>query len=384
MPLWLAGSISLMSSESVSILLAARWGASVLMVIVVLMMTYILCLRALLLVRERRYRRLAARWTPILLDAGTRKSALLPGVRAGERFLFLILWNTLRERHEQDAGICRWMDRVAALARIDRLARRLLRRRSVRKKLLAIVTLGQLRDRLEWRRLCQIARSEHPLLSLAATQAIARIDPVEATESVVALIAGHADWPAAKVATILGELGPDRISEPLARALMQAPDGHRPRLIPLLALCHYSSALPTVRQILRAPHPDEVISPCLQVIGKFADRQDLQFVHRCLMHPRWHVRATAASCLGKMGRRADQVKLAPLLTDRQWWVRYRAAQAIVGLSPHDDQRLRDIHGTLNDRYARDILTQAIAERALPGAPHGDLSPTDQMRAGGRR
>jgi len=38
-------------------------------------------------------------------------------------------------------------------------------------------------------------------------------------------------------------------------------------------------------------------------------------------------------------------ELAPLLTDRQWWVRYRAAQAIVGLSPRDDQRLRDIHST---------------------------------------
>src|SRR2546421_6696564 len=38
----------------------------------------------------------------------------------------------------------------------------------------SLVTLGQLRDRLEWPGLCQIAQSGHPLLSLAATQAIAR------------------------------------------------------------------------------------------------------------------------------------------------------------------------------------------------------------------
>ena len=355
-----------------------------LVVIVVLMMAYILGLRGLLLLRERRYRKLAARWTPILLDAEPRKSALPPAVHPVERFLFLILWNALREQQHQDAGICGWMDRLAMLAKIDRLARRLLRGRSVRKKLLAIVTLGQLRDRHEWLRLYEMARSEHPLLSLAATQAIARIDPAEATETVVSLVVGHADWPAAKVATILGELGPERISAPLAQALLQAPEPHQPRLIPFLALCHYSSALPTVRRLLREPHPDELIAPCLQVIGKFGDRQDLPLVYRCLTHPRWHVRATAASCVGKMGRWTDQEKLAPLLTDLQWWVRYRAAQAIVGFSPRDDQRLRDIHSTLSDRYGRDILTQAIAERARPACSGGDPSPTDRMRTGARR
>src|SRR6266853_4334558 len=159
-----------MSSDFVSILSAARWGSVGLMGIVLLMMAYILCLRAVLLLRERRYRKLSARWTPILLEGDARNPKPLPTLSPGERSLLLILWNTLRERNEQDAGICHWMGRVAAVTEIDCLARRLLRRRSVRKQLLGIVTLGQLRDRLEWRRLCAIARSGHPLLSLAATR----------------------------------------------------------------------------------------------------------------------------------------------------------------------------------------------------------------------
>ncbi|TLZ05876.1 MAG: HEAT repeat domain-containing protein [Gammaproteobacteria bacterium] len=174
------------------------------------------------------------------------------------------------------------------------------------------------------------------------------------------------------------------MSEPLARALLQAPESHRPGLIPFLAVCNYSTALPTVRQILHEPHADEVIASCLHVIGKFGDRQDLPLLYRYLTHPRWHVRAVAAGCVGKMGRRADQEKLAPLLADREWWVRYRAAQAIVGLSPRDDQRLRDIQSTLGDRYARDILTQAIAEGARPGQSGTDLSPTGPMRIGAGR
>src|SRR5205823_7833708 len=148
-----------MSLDFVSILVAARWGSVGLMVIVLLMMTYMLCLRAVLLMRERRYAKLSARWTPILLEGGARNPKPLPTVPPGERFLLLILWNTLRERNEQDAEICHWMGRVAAVTKIDCLARRLLRRRGVRKELLGLVTLRQLRVRPEWPRLCQIAQS---------------------------------------------------------------------------------------------------------------------------------------------------------------------------------------------------------------------------------
>ena len=373
-----------MNSYSVPILLATRWGLAGLAVVVLSMMAYILGLRAVLLIRTRRYRRLCERWTPILLDDAARESALLPSVHPQDRFLLLVLWNSLREPSQKDPAVCDRMDRVAAIIGIDGLARRLLRHRSVRKRLLGIVTLGQLRDRVEWRRLCEIARSEHPLLSLAATAAIARIDPAQAAPTAVSLAVGHDEWPAAKIATILEELGPDRVSEPLARALLQAPHAHRPRIIPLLALCHYSSALQAVRQMLREPHPDEVVSPCLHIIAKFADRQDLALVYRHLTHRRWHVRAAAAVCVGRMGTRSDQQKLAPLLTDRQWWVRYRAAQAIVGLSPQDEPRLHAVLDTLTDSYARDILTQAIAEGARPGRPGTQRSRPGPARIGAAR
>ncbi|TLY78504.1 MAG: hypothetical protein E6K41_14240, partial [Gammaproteobacteria bacterium] len=72
-----------MSSDFVSILVAARWGSVGLMVIVLVMMTYILCLRAVLLMRERRYAKLSARWTPILLEGGARNPKPLPAVPPG-------------------------------------------------------------------------------------------------------------------------------------------------------------------------------------------------------------------------------------------------------------------------------------------------------------
>src|SRR5438105_4807525 len=74
-----------MSSDFVSILVAARWGSVGLMVIVLVMMTYILCLRAVLLMRERRYAKLSARWTPILLEGGARNPKPLPAVPLAQR-----------------------------------------------------------------------------------------------------------------------------------------------------------------------------------------------------------------------------------------------------------------------------------------------------------
>src|SRR2546429_9912714 len=111
------------SSDFVSILVAARWGWVGLMVIVLVMMTYILCLRAVLLMREPRYAKLSARWTPILLQGGARNPKPLPAVPPGERLLLLILWNTSRERTDPDEGNCPVMSRVPAVSEYTPLAR---------------------------------------------------------------------------------------------------------------------------------------------------------------------------------------------------------------------------------------------------------------------
>src|SRR5437763_16614529 len=87
-----------MSSDFVSILVAARWGSVGVMVIVLVMMTYILCLRAVLLMRERRYAKLSARWTPILLEGGARTPKPLPAAAPGERVRLRGLGTPRRER----------------------------------------------------------------------------------------------------------------------------------------------------------------------------------------------------------------------------------------------------------------------------------------------
>jgi len=346
------------------ILTIAHWVSIAVVALVLFLMAYILFLRALLLLKERRYRDFSAMWSPILLNATGNKPDHPPRVNYADRFSFLILWNTLREEKDGDVKTRNWMNSVAVETGIDRVARRLLKKRSIRKKLLAVVTLGQLRDKSQWEKLCQMALSDHALLSLAAAQALARIDREEAVPIIVPLVVRRVDWPAAKVASILEEIGPDLVAKPLADAILEAPVEEMQRLIPYLETCHDAIALSVVHRILKDPPHDKVIGPCLYVIGKFRDKNDLKLVRQYLTHPRWHVRAYAAACLGRIGTKEDEAKLAALLADSEWWVRYRAAQAIMDLPFSSLERVRKLKEYLNDRYARDILEQVIAEKRL--------------------
>lgn len=350
--------------RSALVLTIAHWVSIAVVVLVLFLMVYILFLRVLLLLKEKRYRELSALWSPILLNNAKNKRNRLPRIDYVDRFSFLIMWNMLREGKDGDLEIRNWMNSVAIETGIDRVARRLLDKHGIRKKLLAVVTLGQLRDKSQWEKLHQMALSDHALLSLAATQAIVRIDVEAAVPIVIPLVVNRVHWPAAKVASILGEIGPDRVSLPLADAVMQASADEMQRLIPYLETCHDTVALSAVRRILKDPRDDKVIGPCLYVIGKFRDAKDLKLVRQYLTHPRWHVRAHAAACLGRLGTKEDEEKLMALLTDPEWWVRYRAAQAIVDLPFSSPERIRKLKKELGDRYARDILAQAMAEKGL--------------------
>lgn len=350
--------------RSTLVLTVAYWVSVAVVALVMFLMTYIFILRTLLLLKERRYRDLSATWRRILLSSEEANRDRLPCIKYVDRTSFLILWNMLREEKDGDAKTRDWMNQVAVAMGMDRVARHLLTKRNIRKKLLAVVTLGQLRDKSQWDKLRQIATSDHALLSLAATQAIARIDPVAAVPIVIPLAVRRTGWPAAKVASILKEIGPDLISKPLTDAVLEAPDEEMQRLIPFLETCHDTAALSTAHRILREPHDDKVIGPCLYVLGKFRDKKDLKLIRQYLTYPRWHVRAHAAACLGRIGTKEDEAKLAALLADPEWWVRYRAAQAIVNLPFSNTARVHKLKETLSDRYARDILTQAIAEKGL--------------------
>lgn len=316
-------------------------------------------MRGALLWRRRRHERFLARWRPLLLASLVEAPRALPRLPAADVFDLLLLWNHLHATLRGDAA-----ERLNAFARaagLDRAARRLLARRGLRARLIAIVTLGQLGDRGVLERLRRFAHAAHPLLSLTAAQALTQIDPDAAVVDLMPQFAARTDWPAGRVAGILREAGPDAVSRPLAEIATRLAPEAAARAAGFFGLAHPQMVMPVVRALLARPDTDDrLAAACLRVLK---DPQALALVRTLTLHPRWHLRMEAAKALGRLGTADDLPRLERLLGDTQWWVRYRSAQALARLpfvTRADLERLRDRQA---DRFARDILTQVLAEGA---------------------
>jgi HEAT repeat protein len=113
--------------------------------------------------------------------------------------------------------------------------------------------------------------------------------------------------------------------------------------------------------LLRARDNPEVLAAALKVATGHAA---VPRIDELLAHPAWYVRMQAAKLLGRMGRKENTGRLEKLLADEEWWVRYRAAKALVRLIGAQSVEIEPIWLRLHDRYAKDILGQALAEAGM--------------------
>ena len=310
--------------------------------------------------RERRRQQFLAVWEPLLfgtVDGDVTTN--LPAVAAGDLDTFLSLWNHLQESVTD--GAARRLTDVAHRLGVPRRARRLLARRNLRDRLLAIVTLGHLRERSAWTALATCASSAHALLSITAARALIQIDASAGVALVVPLIASRSDWPASRVSSLIEAAGPDVMSHPLAEAAIAAGRADAPRLIRHLDSIEPAVAASAIRRIILTSADKEVLTAALRVVS---DPQDLGLVRRFLDDARWEVRVQAIKALTRLGSAADEELLAPQLMDAEWWVRHRAAEALCALLGDIPGRLDRLHRKQHSPFARDALAQARAEARL--------------------
>ena len=202
------------------------------------------------------------------------------------------------------------------------------------------------------------------------------INPTQAVPELIPLLMKRPDWPASRVANMLQIAGADVISDQIANAALKSAlaesaqtgkgDGQRAtndpaRLVRYLELAYNVSALPAARTIAELSHDPEVLAACLRL---FKSAEDLPVVREYLSHKDSCVRVQAAAALGRIGEDTDEELLVPLLSDKEWWVRYRSAQALSRLPHMREPKLKTIQAAQSDPFARDILTQVMAEVQL--------------------
>jgi HEAT repeat protein len=254
----------------------------------------------------------------------------------------------------------RWyLDEIARSAGMVPIALRLAQKGTTADRLIAVTMLGLLKEESAAELVKNLAGSPFPVLSIAAAHASVQIEPHEARRFLTLRLERN-DWPPAKVDAII-EQERAIFAPVLVDAIFTLPNGMH--LVRYLRFCDADDALPAINRILDADSSDDsTIRSALKVLGQLAPRDGAERAAKFLKHENWEIRVQASNALGRIGDSTQVSALEELLGDAEWWVRYRAAQAIADLT-EDPGILTFIHDAQSDRYARDVLTQVIAERS---------------------
>ena len=340
---------------------------------ILLLVVWILVLRMLRQNTERRRRNMVDVWRPLLAESLVEVPAILPSIHPRDHVLFLYLWNHLQESIKGDAS--GQLNDVARRAGMDTVALRLLHTGRLRLQLLAVTTLGHLKEASVWDELVRLAHAHNAFLAIEAARAMVRIRPKAAIPLLIPLVSTRSDWSPLKVMALLNEAGADLVATALAQATLSAPPPIAARLIRLLASLRSPYALPIIRQLMNEQKPaEDVIAASLFLFGECSDPQDLPMVRVYLTHPTWYIRVQAATALGKLGLKEDEARLIGLLEDTYWWVRYRAAEALSNLPSMTEAKMAGLQATLPTIESQEVITPFLTKlratktaTALPAA-----------------
>ncbi|MBI4290934.1 MAG: HEAT repeat domain-containing protein [Betaproteobacteria bacterium] len=304
--------------------------------------------------RELRFR---SRWLPILYGRMAGDEVPLPSLNVADRLLFLMLLiETLGYVRDEAA------DSLVALAEELDMAPfvlRFLSSRSAWKRMVAIRAAGVLRLAGAVESLMPMAARDRGPPSLAAAAALIRIDAKRGLAALHALLV-RTDWSADAVASMLKHSGAP--TEPLLVGLLHsAPPQGVKRVVRLIEHLGNSHMLTHLRTTLAAATGPEAIAAILHALRAFGEAVDRRTAIAFLSHPDWIVRMQAAYALGGLGISEDAQLLASLLRDRNWWVRYRAAQSMLRLAGTGAASAAAEQES--DPYARDMLRHVLAEHA---------------------
>jgi hypothetical protein len=322
----------------------------------VMLLLAIVLLRFRLIRRERRVTRILDRWRPLLAMAAAGDLASAPPIGDAEGVLLLPLWNQLREsvRGESEKSLEAFARRIG----LDRTARSLLASGNARARLLAINTLGHLGTTETVAELERHSRDGNAIVSLAAVRALLRIDPTWALPRLVPLMLERTDWSIVRLFPMLRAADTARLELALAEALTRARGTALERLLLIAAVLPQERSSQWARTVLEQSENEAQIAAALRLV---TDPRDAPIVRRFLQHPAWQVRVRAAAALERVASTEDLPRLVAALADPEWWVRLRAARTLARLPFLNREQLARLRDSVSDRYARDALTQAIAE-----------------------
>lgn len=325
----------------------------------------LLLILSLLLLRWVRWRRepqlqaFQARWRRLLMRCalGDDVQNELPLLQSRERWPFMKLWLHCQMSLHGPAR-----DRLARLAQtLDCGPMALSRLNSLyaAERLMAILALGFLKDASAQPAVLEQMRSGGSQTVVYAARALLEIDARAHADEVVQTLLQRQNLDLSLV-SVLHKPFRAQLQQVL---LSQAPaaSSSDDQILPWLRLAR-ALTLQLPAQMLAPFLTDQRSTDVLiAAIRLFQGESGRGMVAAHARHEDWRVRAQVAQALGQIGMPNDADVLVHMTTDLQWWVRYRAAQALLRIPGLGPQRVRSLISTTQDRYAANMLAAVMAE-----------------------
>lgn len=327
-----------------------------------LMLTSALIVRRYLQHEENLRLRVIGNWRPLLTQIAIEEGAFpeLPKLPARHLPFLMEEWNALHDAVRGESSTR--LNELALRLGLDNAARHLMNSRQVGKQILAIRTLGHLRDPTAWKPLQEQLVSVNAVVSFYAAAALVQIDAQRAMPGIMSQVAERESWPGEAMARLLVDAGADVAREPIRALMLSLAPAKIPPLLPWLA--HVDAVLGSevaTELLKRHGGDDHIVAAALLVLLEPAVLPDLRHY---AMSPDADIRKNLAIAIGHLGEIAETELLIGLMGDRVWWVRYRAAQALLKLRGMNDERLEAVRARLTDPYALDMLKHVRAEESL--------------------
>jgi hypothetical protein len=346
-----------------SFIVALAWrSAQVAAITAAMMMMIALAVRRYMRNEKRLRDRVVAIWRPLLTRVAVEpgEPPALPRLASGQMLYLMEEWNSLQDAMRGDS-VTR-LNAVALKLGFDAVARELTHSRQIGKRILAIRTLGHLRELTAWKSLQEQLVSVNALVSFYAAAALVQIDAQRAMPGIMLQLAERESWPGEAMARLLVDAGADVAREPI-RALMLSLEPSK--VAPLVQwLAHVDAVLGSevATELLKRHGGDEhIVAAALLVLLEPAVLPELRHY---AYSPAAEVRKSLALAIGNLGDLAESELLMGLMGDRVWWVRYRAAQALLRLRGMNAEGIAAVRARLTDPYALDMLKHVLAEEPL--------------------
>ncbi len=342
----------------------------ILFFLTLLLTLYVIYLRAINTISERRRKTQIERWEPILLDYinGAEISRKAEHqIKRGDRDL---LGEILIEYSQDIRGQA--LEKMVELWKrlgFDKFSVKRLKSRSVWRRAYGATMLGIMRDTSATPLLVDLLKDKSPIVTFAAARSLARIGAKKELNCIIETITKSKSWSEDQFAEIVLDFGQD-IAEDLVNLCedKNVPLSRLAFIIDVLGFIRYQPAYQVLTKLAEKGERETRIRS-IKAIGELSRPESLSFLLKIFKDESWEIRCQVAKAVGKIGDEKAIPELVKVLDDEVWWVRYNAAVALAKLGEEGLSALWSVaEGTGSDK-ARKVAQHIFEQRAYYAESH---------------